>query len=341
MYYAPVIIPTLNRKKHLERCLNSLANNTGAQNTHVIISVDYPPSVKYVDGYNNVKDYLTHTEKIKTAFKELTVIYQDINLGPEGNCKFLKEFVGKKSKTYIFTEDDNEFSPNFLIYINSGLIKFENYSEVLGICAYKDTAWEYNGENYTAVKLFPGYGVGLWKEKDKLCEDRIKRLLLGNFREIRENIRTLYKKSKSLCAIYVNDILMERNKPYWVDNELCMIDTTRSIYMHLTNAVCIVSSESKSRTYGNDGSGVNMAAIDMNGYLQNHLLDHQSDFKYSGDKVDFLLCNYQIGDRYIKTVLNKKYFMKFWVSMILLKLSRYDYNKASQYMYKLKKAVQK
>lgn len=33
MIFAPVLIPTLNRVKHLQRCLNSLVKNTYANET--------------------------------------------------------------------------------------------------------------------------------------------------------------------------------------------------------------------------------------------------------------------------------------------------------------------
>ena len=49
MNFAPIIIPTLNRCDHLKACLESLNNNHNAENTEVFVSVDYPPSEKYID----------------------------------------------------------------------------------------------------------------------------------------------------------------------------------------------------------------------------------------------------------------------------------------------------
>ena len=124
--YAPVVIPVLNRKKHLERCLLSLAQNTVAKFTDLIISVDYPPSEKYVTGYKEVKKYLTENNFIEKSFKSVNIIFQKTNLGTVGNIGFLKEYARKFSETIIFTEDDNEFSPNFLQYINLGLVFFKD-----------------------------------------------------------------------------------------------------------------------------------------------------------------------------------------------------------------------
>lgn len=52
--YAPVIIPTLNRIEHLKRCIESLEKNTGADKTEVFVSLDFPPSDKYLQGYECV-----------------------------------------------------------------------------------------------------------------------------------------------------------------------------------------------------------------------------------------------------------------------------------------------
>ena len=52
MYRAPVLIPTCNRIHHLKRCVESIARNKLAKETELYISVDYPPSEKYQDGYS-------------------------------------------------------------------------------------------------------------------------------------------------------------------------------------------------------------------------------------------------------------------------------------------------
>ena len=58
MKYAPIIIPTLNRIEHLKRCITSLQKNPWAKYTPLIVSVDYPPNERYVEGYKKVCKYL-------------------------------------------------------------------------------------------------------------------------------------------------------------------------------------------------------------------------------------------------------------------------------------------
>lgn len=48
----------------------------------------------------------------------------------------LKKQVEKRFDRYISTEDDNEFSPNFLVYMNKGLELYKDDPKVLAICGY-------------------------------------------------------------------------------------------------------------------------------------------------------------------------------------------------------------
>lgn len=53
MNYAPIIIPTLNRNEHFRKCLESLEKCSGAENSEVFVALDFPPSDKYIDGWEN------------------------------------------------------------------------------------------------------------------------------------------------------------------------------------------------------------------------------------------------------------------------------------------------
>ena len=55
--YAPVIILTLNRFEKFKKCLESLEACTGADKTDVYVSLDYPPSEKYVEGWKKIDSY--------------------------------------------------------------------------------------------------------------------------------------------------------------------------------------------------------------------------------------------------------------------------------------------
>ena len=119
--YAPVLITTLNRHEHLKNCIESLQNNTLANKTDIFISVDYPPSEKYVEGYKRICEYF-HSTKID-GFNSVHVFFQEKNLGPNDNYYFLENIIKTEYEFYIFSEDDNIFSKNFLEYMNFYLEK--------------------------------------------------------------------------------------------------------------------------------------------------------------------------------------------------------------------------
>lgn len=158
----PVIIPTLNRFDHLRCCVESLAKNSLAQETELVIGLDYPPSEKYREGYEKIKEYLP----LITGFEKVTILRAKENLGVVENCKQLREYV--KSCGYdgfIFSEDDNEFSPNFLEYMNWGLNTFRNDDSVLGICGFKRVNVDFLENNVYKYPKFVAWGCGFWFSK--------------------------------------------------------------------------------------------------------------------------------------------------------------------------------
>ena len=51
MVYAPVCIPTLNRVKHLSRCIESLQACKYADETELVIGVDFPSKDNHIKGW--------------------------------------------------------------------------------------------------------------------------------------------------------------------------------------------------------------------------------------------------------------------------------------------------
>ena len=292
---AIINIPTLNRAGHLKRCLDSLANNGWAKYSPLQISVDYPPSPKYEQGYKEVLALLESYDF--SRFKSITVYTQKENLGPEQNANFL---LKHSQGSIVFTEDDNEFSPNFLEYINKGLQLYENNDAVLSINGMTDTSWFHEpGVNAIPCKLFPAYGVGVWVEKKLRIESSAKQFLLDPHSWSLKNFYTLWKQNPYLLAAYVLQIICADRGIYWVHGELNMSDIPVSIYMHLTDVICIVPIVSKSRTFGNDGSGVHMPNRVDNGLKE---LDENDSFDFHTSSV--LIPderNYKVGAKYLNS----------------------------------------
>ena len=339
MKYAPIIIPALHRKDHLKRCLESLAANTGAENTEVFISVDFPPSEYYQQGFLAVKDYLDHGDF--SAFRKVHVIYQQENLGVKENCIYLVRMISEKFDRYIFTEDDNEFSPNFLEYINKGLTCFEKHPRVIGICAAKDTSWVGQGGDILFAKLFPAYGYGTWVSKERALAEGCRGVLLPDRVYGPKKMFWLMRKNLCLFSHYVCEILCRDDGLFWnKDGSLYLCDSTRSLYMHLTDKVCVVPTVAKSRTWGNDGSGANMPATDIDPE-KDCPIDTERTFAYGDvDGLYFQEENYKIGNDYLSAPYRKRWFVPIIYYMILL-LCLGDRKRATAFVKRLRSILKK
>ena len=186
--YAPVLIPTLNRYEHLKRCVESLEKCTGAEKTDVYVALDYPPNEKYVEGWKKTDSFLKEKEK-NHNFRNLFVRRRESNCGighPNDNLSQLVKEVRLTSETYIMTEDDNEFSPNFLEYINWGLDYYNDDNSIFAICGCKDLETSDIKNNvYKLNKIFCAWGYGSWfAKRDKMTNlfdvEKLKQIVINS-----------------------------------------------------------------------------------------------------------------------------------------------------------------
>ena len=172
MIYAPILIPTLNRYEHLPRCISSLQRNEGAENTELYISVDYPPSHEYEEGYNRICDYLKRGIR---GFKKTDIVYHNNNLGSVKNADLMISRLRGRFDRYIFIEDDIEVAPNFLEYMNKGLELFENDERVFSICSTGAAQEQHGDYNVVLSRNFSAWGVGHWFKKDDILKKSLRR----------------------------------------------------------------------------------------------------------------------------------------------------------------------
>ncbi|MBR6147690.1 MAG: glycosyltransferase family 2 protein [Lachnospiraceae bacterium] len=287
MNYAPIIIPTLNRYEHLYNCLESLKKNKLADMTEVYISVDYPPADKYIEGHNRVVEYL---EKGITGFREVHVIYQDKNLGASENSDFLYTLIRGKADRFIYTEDDNVFSPCFLEYINKGLERFKK-DDCFALISGFNSPWHrtYSPYNYGKEYCFMPWGYAMYtKTYDRLLENISREQFLDLLRneDISRHLYTerpeLFRTLFETCMANKDNARSVYRKHLYKNGNVAPTDLNLSVIMHLNNMYCICPELSMVRNCGNeDGSGQNVAVYD-------------GGFKYSeqeietGDSFEFL-----------------------------------------------------
>lgn len=282
IFCAPVIIPTLCRYNHFKQCIESLSRCTWADKTDVYIGLDYPAKESHWDGYKKIRDYL---ESCNLGFKSLNVVIREKNygFGLSGNLQTLRNQVLEKYDRFISSEDDNIFSPNFLVFMNKGLEKFKDDKSVFAINGYRqffpikrdmNTFFRQNVE-------FSAWGYGMWR-------DRFENLSPGDY----------FKNAFSLKRFFdvKRDIGRRRALNFWgfyFTPSTTWFDVSWSIYMYLENKDVVAPAEmSLVRNIGWDGSGLHCTGMDD--VAQKHLtqeISEKNDFVFEGTGREFYMEN--------------------------------------------------
>lgn len=276
--YAPVLIPTLNRFSHFKNCLESLEHCSWAEFTDVFVALDYPPSPQYRDGWMKIDNYLKGKES-KHGFKSLNVIRRTSNCGLHnkgGNFTLLLNEVMKTYDRYIFTEDDNYFSPCFLEYMNKALTFYENDDRIFQICGYDrggDKSILENDSfylsNYTCA-----WGFGRWKNrrdyfrKNYMGLQNVRRML--DDKDIRSNMKL---KCPSRIYSYV-DMLRKG---------ICYGDVIQTTFLLLEEKYNVFPSMSLVRNIGTDGTGEHKGTASQQEWYSHQPIDTSDHFEFIGN----------------------------------------------------------
>ena len=268
MQYAPIVIPTLCRYEHFKRCVESLSQCTLADKTQLYIGLDFPKNESHYEGYQLISEYLP---KI-SGFKKVTVIRRSVNYGASKNADELERLVYEQHDRIIETEDDNEFSPNFLEYINMGLDRFENDPRIIAVCGYWGEKFEFGkySSNFLIRRGFNGWGFGTWRDKLGKIEytpDEILEFIANPV--LRKRLFATYE--RKFYAIF----------PYILKNAVMWGDGATEFEMIQKDLYCVYPTRSKVRNHGHDGSGVHGGHITESPYSRISL-DSEQHFAYEG-----------------------------------------------------------
>lgn len=259
--YAPVLITTLNRFEHFKLCLESLEKCVGADKTDVYVALDYPPSFKYFEGREKIDLFLAEKER-NNHFGRLIVIRRNKNCGIKGENRNSNLLVGdiiEKYKTFIESEDDNIFSPNFLEYMNLCFEKYKDDADVVAITGYchpidwlTSAGASLQKQNFNAS----AWGCGWWTEKRKIVEQNIASGDMYNkCREVLKNGN--YKKGlfvafyEYVCASIIPIEFYRKIQ----SGRLCLTDYCMRQYLFVYDKKVVSPLTSLVRNIGLDGSG--------------------------------------------------------------------------------------
>lgn len=270
--YAPVGITTLNRYVHFKRCIESLLVCTHADKTELYIALDYPLNSCQQEGYRKILQYV---ETIK-GFKNVHIIKRDENWGALNNTLDLNKIIFASHDRIIKTDDDNEFSPNFLDYMNKGLEKYEKNDKVSYICGYSSIRQipDSYTHNYYYLKHFDAWGFATWRKKyiytvwdDSQLQDfisdeknvsELKELLLNHYYTIREKIES---------------------------EEVWYGDGVISLQNIMNDTYCVHPTKTLVRNHGFDGLGVHCKNSDDKDFYHKQAIDEENKFYFSTNDI--------------------------------------------------------
>ena len=288
MIYAPVLIPTLNRHEHLRQCLESLSRCTWADKTEVYVALDYPPTDKwdkYAPGWEKNREWLHSVGDM--GFKKLHLIERMENYGiwtsKRSNADALVQEVEKEHPYYIFSEDDNVFSPCFLEYMGKGIEKFKDDESVMALCGYSyPEPIKYAGNTFYRQSVnFSAWGCLTFK-------DHFPSPVNYQYMRTLFSLKTCYRLYKDYgprkLAVYLRCCSKTQR-------QINMIDINVSLLGSLLAKDFIMPTMSLVRNIGADGSGINFTGIPdedpISAMLLHQEISRASIFEYIGTGKEY------------------------------------------------------
>ncbi len=292
---APIILPTLCRFDHLKSCIESLAANKLAPDTELFIGLDYPPAEKYVDGWKKIKDYIPTIQ----GFKRVVTLEASNNLTAQGNIEALKKHIRQLGyESYIFTEDDNVFSPNFLEYANWGLKEFKNDNSIFAVVGFKRVNVEFLKNNVYKFPRYAAWGFATWFNRvDKI--DKFKDFDVLN-KIVRSYSPTIIFSKKLYTALSIIKMIKQK---------YILEDTLPSLLPN-GERFCLYPKVSMVRNLGFDGSGLHGSNNDEMAEMYKSIpLDKSDSFI---PHIEVPLYDSQLRDAY-KETYKRPFSLKNWI----------------------------
>lgn len=183
MTLAPVVLFVFNRPRHTQRTIESLKSNLLAADTELFVFSDGPRS----------KDDEAEVEAVRSiidtidGFKNITIHNKTVNRGLAGSVVHGVSDVIRKYGKVIVVEDDLQFSPHFLSYMNEALARYQDDKRIFSIGGYSPNLKlppRYEDDSYLSYRCCT-WGWATWLDRwdkvdweiqdyDAFCKDQNK-----------------------------------------------------------------------------------------------------------------------------------------------------------------------
>ena len=287
-----VIVPTLCRHEHLQKCLDSLMKNPWAQYVDLYIGLDYPAKESHWPGYREI---LKLIERDYSMFRSFHLFRRTVNHGYIKNVDALFQEAMKEHDQFIYMDDDTEVSDNFLEYMLKALDYFRDDPDVISVSGYSypvSIETENDCNIITQNAICSTWGIGFWKNKHEVFRKEIEEDLCL-IRDFSYNIRHC-KFSRYRRADYINCVAGVEPDDRDV-RKLCpmfthVTDIAMGVYMQVNGKYQAMPVISKVRNNGFDGTGVYCKAVRpaKSGRITSDTYDYST--QPIDQREDFTLC---------------------------------------------------
>ena len=248
MSHAPIVLFVFNRPEHTEKTLDSLRGNVLAAESELFVFCDGP---RNESDQANVEAVRTLVDKLE-GFKKITVVKKAANQGLAGSVIAGVSQVVKSFGKVIVVEDDLQFSPYFLTYMNECLVRYESDPMVYSIGGWSppiDPPSTYQGESYLSYRCCT-WGWASWSDRWDRVDWNIKDFPV--FIKDEARVSEFNRGGDDMSAIL--KLQMDGKISSW---------GIRWDYAHFVNqAYCFRPVNSIVGNTGNDGTGVHCGATD-------------------------------------------------------------------------------
>lgn len=129
---APIVLFVYKRPKHTQKVIEALQQCYAAHESELFIFSDAAQKPEEEREVKALRAYLTTI----TGFKEVHIINRTVNRGLAHNIiNGISEIINKYQRVIVL-EDDIICAPNFLLFMNEALKKYEKHDDIFSISGY-------------------------------------------------------------------------------------------------------------------------------------------------------------------------------------------------------------
>jgi hypothetical protein len=242
MNFSPILIGVYNRLNHFERCIEALKMCPESINSILYVASDAAFRSEDEDAINKVRKFIDEID----GFQKVIRIYREKNYGNYCNYMDAQEKIFEEHDRLIVMEDDVIVGKGFLSYMNQGLNFYNEDESVVFISSHLPPNIESSDNNCFFMNFISGYGLGIWREKEK-------KLSMYRTPEFYSLCFRSYEFFKNFKSWQPNNV---RTIPRLIYGGEKFYDIEFGIIMTKFNLLALYPPFSLSKTIGNDGTGL-------------------------------------------------------------------------------------